>query len=209
MSIAPERGGHPPAACAPGARRARRTRRHDEAVIHAEVRRLARALRPYGVLHREVLERTVAASRWREGGFDGALDAAVRRGIVERLPADFYRIAASDADRAARAESDQARARHVWLRTTEAALGSNANDLGRQQAPGARAAGGDRGSRDRGFHRWLWKQQVQLQCVFRASTDSIDNCAVPDKRGVKFFWGQGGADLDQKRRRPRPRAGQL
>lgn len=70
----------------------RRARRHDSAVIQAEVRRLARALRPYGVLHRDALERSVGAERWREGGFDSALWAAVRSGAIEPLPAGFYRV---------------------------------------------------------------------------------------------------------------------
>ena len=69
----------------------RMARRHDEAIIDGEVRRLARALRPYGVLHRDALEQAADARRWHEGGFDSALDAAVRAGAVHRLPAGFYR----------------------------------------------------------------------------------------------------------------------
>ena len=76
----------------PRAERDRRmARRHDEAIIQAEVRRLARALRPYGVLHRDALEQAADARRWHEGGFDSALDAAVRAGAVQRLPSGFYR----------------------------------------------------------------------------------------------------------------------
>jgi hypothetical protein len=65
--------------------------RHDEAIIQAEVRRLARALRPFGVLHRDALEQAADARRWHEGGFDSALETAVRGGAVQRLPAGFYR----------------------------------------------------------------------------------------------------------------------
>ena len=70
-----------------------RARRHDEAVIQAEVRRLARALGPYGVLQRDALEQAAGALRWREGGFDTALAKAQDTGVVERLPAGFYRTA--------------------------------------------------------------------------------------------------------------------
>lgn len=70
-----------------------RVSRHEEAVIQAEARRLARALRPYGVLPRDTLERVAGASRWHDGGFDRALSAAVRAGEIEPLPAGFYREA--------------------------------------------------------------------------------------------------------------------
>jgi hypothetical protein len=82
------------------AKRARRGRgavaRHDEAVIEAEVRRLANTMRPYGVLRRDALERAAGAAGWHQGGFDAALRAAVRTGAFKQLPAGFYR----DADRA-------------------------------------------------------------------------------------------------------------
>jgi hypothetical protein len=45
----------------------RSARRHEEAVIAAEVRRLARALAPYRELQRDALRRTAGASSWREG----------------------------------------------------------------------------------------------------------------------------------------------
>lgn len=41
----------------------RRLSRHDEAVIQAEVRRLARTLRPYGALRRDALEEVVGQER--------------------------------------------------------------------------------------------------------------------------------------------------
>ncbi len=68
-----------------------RVTRHDRAVIQAEIRRLARTLKPYRILHRDALERACGAERWHEGGFDRALHEAVRSGAVQRLPGDFYR----------------------------------------------------------------------------------------------------------------------
>jgi hypothetical protein len=64
----------------------RLARRHDEAVIQAEVRRLARALQPFGVLPRDSLKRVAGAAKWREGGFDRAIAAELRAGAIERLP---------------------------------------------------------------------------------------------------------------------------
>ena len=72
--------------------RVQAARRHDEAVIQAEVRRLARALQPYGVLHRDALEEAADGRHWYERDFDSALGAAVRSGVIERLPAGFYAI---------------------------------------------------------------------------------------------------------------------
>ena len=66
--------------------------RHDEAVVQAEIRRLSRALRPYGVLRRDELEHEVGARSWHAGGFGEALDRAVRSGLVKRLPFGFYRL---------------------------------------------------------------------------------------------------------------------
>lgn len=65
--------------------------RHDEAVVQAEARRLAQALRPYGVLHRDALERVAGAMRWRDGWFDTALAAAVKSGKIEEMPSGFLR----------------------------------------------------------------------------------------------------------------------
>jgi hypothetical protein len=68
----------------------RHSRRHEDAVIQAEVRRLARALAPYRVLQKDTLRRAAGADAWHEGGFDRALAAAVETGKIKRLPADFY-----------------------------------------------------------------------------------------------------------------------
>jgi hypothetical protein len=68
-----------------------RRSRHDDAVVQAEARRLARALRPYGVLHRDALERVAGAMRWRDGWFDTALNAAVESGKIEKMPGGFVR----------------------------------------------------------------------------------------------------------------------
>lgn len=73
-----------------------RSIRHDEAVIRAEARRLARSLRQYGVLPKETLERVAGARRWHDGGFDRALSAAVRAGEIEELPNGFVRECGSD-----------------------------------------------------------------------------------------------------------------
>jgi hypothetical protein len=68
-----------------------RISRHEQAVIQAEMRRLARALRPYRILHRDALKRAAGAEKWHEGGFDRALRAAVRTGTVEPVGDGFYR----------------------------------------------------------------------------------------------------------------------
>jgi hypothetical protein len=62
-------------------------------VIQAEVRRLARALAPHGVLNRDALEQLVGARHWRAGGFDDALSAATRAGKIKRLGCGYYRDA--------------------------------------------------------------------------------------------------------------------
>jgi hypothetical protein len=66
-------------------------RRHEEAVVQAEVRRLARALAPYGVLHHDTLESFAGARHWHASGFDDALSAAVRAGAIRRLGCGYYR----------------------------------------------------------------------------------------------------------------------
>lgn len=50
--------------------------RHDEAVIQAEVRRLARVLRPLGVLRRDALVRAAGSMQSQKSGSVGALSAA-------------------------------------------------------------------------------------------------------------------------------------
>lgn len=67
--------------------------RHEDAVVRAEMRRLARTLEPYGILHRETLERACGADKWHEGGFDRALREAIKAGAVKPLPGGFYRVA--------------------------------------------------------------------------------------------------------------------
>ena len=70
-----------------------RINRHEQAVIQAEMRRLARALKPYRILHRDALQHAAGADSWHDGGFDRALRAAVKAGAVEPLPGGFYRDA--------------------------------------------------------------------------------------------------------------------
>lgn len=67
------------------------TRRHEEAVVQAEARRLALALAPFRVLRKPALERAAGAYHWHEGSFERALEVAVRAGMIDRLPAGFYR----------------------------------------------------------------------------------------------------------------------
>ncbi|HET9718625.1 MAG TPA: hypothetical protein VFP55_00955 [Solirubrobacteraceae bacterium] len=74
-------------------RRNRRLARHDSAIMQAEVRRLCRALAPYGILHHDMLREVADADAWHEGGFEAALSAAVSEGVVEPLPGNFYRNA--------------------------------------------------------------------------------------------------------------------
>jgi hypothetical protein len=63
---------------------------HHRALLSADVRRLALALSPYGILHRDALAALVGAQEWREGAFEQALKEAVRQGVIERLPEGFY-----------------------------------------------------------------------------------------------------------------------
>jgi hypothetical protein len=68
-----------------------RRRRHEEAVLQAEVRRLARAIQPFGILRRDALAREAGAEHWGQVGFGSALQAAVDQGLLEQLPFGFYR----------------------------------------------------------------------------------------------------------------------
>ncbi len=65
---------------------------HEGAVVRAEVNRLVRALRPYGVLRRDVLARTAKAGSWHEAGFERALRRAVEEHRIEELAFGFYRL---------------------------------------------------------------------------------------------------------------------
>jgi hypothetical protein len=66
-----------------------RARRHDQAVIEAEVRDLTRAIRPYGVLRHDALAHVAGAARW-PGNFDRALQVAVEEGRLDARPLGFY-----------------------------------------------------------------------------------------------------------------------
>lgn len=68
------------------------TSEHESAVLRAEVRRLVRALRPYGVLRRDALARAANAETWHEAGFERALQIAVGEHEIEQLPLGFYRL---------------------------------------------------------------------------------------------------------------------
>jgi hypothetical protein len=58
----------------------RRRARHDEALIQAEVNRLARAIQPFGIMGRESPQKAAGAEHWHESGFDSALEAATNAG---------------------------------------------------------------------------------------------------------------------------------
>jgi hypothetical protein len=62
------------------------------AITEAEVRDIVRVLAPYGVLGRDVIAEKCRARTWQEGDFDLALESAVRSGVVEALPDDFYKL---------------------------------------------------------------------------------------------------------------------
>lgn len=89
MAVEPE---HPGGAGPAGqkAHAARHSSRHDEAIIQAEVRRLCRALAPYGTLTRKQLGAIAQADQWHQGSFDSALEIAVRTGAIRALPFNFY-----------------------------------------------------------------------------------------------------------------------
>ena len=70
--------------------RSDRQRRHEEAVIQAEVKRLVHTISPYGILRRDFLARSSGAEHW-PGGFERALQAAVEQGRLEARPFGFYR----------------------------------------------------------------------------------------------------------------------
>jgi len=66
---------------------------HQDAVSQAEIRRLLRALAPFGILSRDALEQECHAGTWHDGGFTAALRAAISAGLIVELPGGFYRDA--------------------------------------------------------------------------------------------------------------------
>ncbi len=62
------------------------------AITEAEIREIVRALAPYGVLDRETLSERTRQHGWQADGFDTALAAAVREGVIERLPEGHYKL---------------------------------------------------------------------------------------------------------------------
>lgn len=68
----------------------RRRARHDEAIIQAEVNRLARAIQPFGIMRRAALQKAAGAEHWHQGTFDTALAAATNAGVLTALPLGFY-----------------------------------------------------------------------------------------------------------------------
>jgi hypothetical protein len=67
--------------------------RHHDAVLAAEVRRLARALRTVGPMPRPALARATGCDHWREGNFEAALEAGLRSGRLRELPLGFVAAA--------------------------------------------------------------------------------------------------------------------
>jgi hypothetical protein len=78
-----------PSTTSPGRAETEARRRHEELLLRADVRRLAIALAPYGILHRDTLAKVAGAHEWRPGAFERALDEAFRRGVIVRLPENF------------------------------------------------------------------------------------------------------------------------
>lgn len=76
----------------PAAQRERDAGGRERAVREAEVRRILRSLRPFGILHRDALSNAVSARTWRNGSFEAALRAAIDQGRVQELPGGFCRI---------------------------------------------------------------------------------------------------------------------
>lgn len=72
-------------------RRDRIQAHYARAVTEAEIRRLSRALAPFGVLGRDALRKEAGAEHWQEGSFEQAVAAAAREGRIQALPGDFYR----------------------------------------------------------------------------------------------------------------------
>lgn len=64
--------------------------RHEQALIHARAVRLAHGIRPFGVLHKDVLAHVAGAEHWPGGAFQHALDAAVEQGLLQPLALGFY-----------------------------------------------------------------------------------------------------------------------
>jgi hypothetical protein len=63
-----------------------RMRRNDQAILCAEVRRLARELHASDTMPQGTLAERCGASRWREGTIDTAVRAGVRHGTIRRMP---------------------------------------------------------------------------------------------------------------------------
>ena len=77
-------------------RMAHRIERHDHAILAAEVRRLADALRVSGPLHTTMLARRCHANHWSEGTVDAAVREGIRRRQLRRLPMGYVDIPRGD-----------------------------------------------------------------------------------------------------------------
>ncbi|MGH2849559.1 MAG: hypothetical protein ACRDLP_02985 [Solirubrobacteraceae bacterium] len=72
-------------------------------MLAAEIRRLVRLTRALGPLSRSQLARLAHAERWREGGFEAAVETAIATGELRSLAFDY--VAAPRDDDAADAVS--------------------------------------------------------------------------------------------------------
>ncbi len=75
-----------------GERDPEREQARRRAITEASVQDIVRALAPFGILGRDALAGEANAQKWEEGGFEIALEDAVRAGVVEELPGGFYKL---------------------------------------------------------------------------------------------------------------------
>jgi hypothetical protein len=66
--------------------------RHRDAVLSAEIRRLVRLTRAVGPLSRPQLARLAHAERWREGGFEAAVESAIASGELRPLAFGYLAV---------------------------------------------------------------------------------------------------------------------
>lgn len=100
------KGERPMLGLAGSARKSAADPRHERAINRAGAVRLAHAIRPYGVLRKDVLAEVAGAGRWSAGAFQNALDAAVELGLLQHVALGFYQ--ASPARASTEAAPEQA-----------------------------------------------------------------------------------------------------
>ncbi|HEX3316419.1 MAG TPA: hypothetical protein VHR88_00240 [Solirubrobacteraceae bacterium] len=70
----------------------RESEARNEAILEAEIRSLRDTLADYGVLEVPRLEELSGAEAWEQGAFHAALDAGIRRGVLQRRGDDFIEL---------------------------------------------------------------------------------------------------------------------